>query len=84
MILMTVRLRVTWNSSPISAAIRGVATLNVVAVPAKRANTASRSMMRPGRPSVCLPSKGRQASEYFWRLRLRTWSMKPKATASTR
>ncbi len=46
-------------------AIKGVATLKVVAVPAMRANTAKRSMKRPAKPSVCLPNTGRHASEYF-------------------
>lgn len=77
-------LTVKCRRSPRMAAMSGVATLKVVAVPASSANTASRSMMRPARPSVCRPRMGRQASEYFWRLHLRTWSMKPNATASTR
>ena len=46
-------------------AISGVATLNVVAVPARSANTASKSIIRPAIPSVCFPRIGRQASEYF-------------------
>ena len=81
---MVVRLSVTWNNSPMIAVISGVATLNVVAVPASNAKTASKSIMRPAQPSVCRPKIGRQASEYFWRLRLRTCSIKPNATASTR
>jgi len=84
MISMVTRPISTWNSSQIREPISGVATLKVVAVPASRANTASRSMIRPGQPSVCLPRMGRQASEYFCRFCLRTWSMNPKATASTK
>ena len=43
MMVTTVLLMLTWNSSPITLAIKGVARiLNVVAVPAKRAKTASR------------------------------------------
>lgn len=44
---------------------RGVAREKVVAVPANRANTAVRSMMRPKAPSTRFPKTGRQASEYF-------------------
>ena len=43
-------------------AIKGVATLNVVAVPARRANTSNKSMILPGHLSVYLPSKDRHAS----------------------
>ena len=63
--LITVRLTATWNNSLIMVAISGVATLNVVAVPARSANTANRSIMRPAQPSVYFPRIGRQASEYF-------------------
>lgn len=38
----------------------GVATLNVVAVPAIKAKTAKRSMILPAKPSVCLPKIGLQ------------------------
>ena len=65
MILIAVLLSDIWNTSPIIVAIRGVATLNVVAVPAKSANTANRSIIRPAKPSVCFPRTGLQASEYF-------------------
>ena len=61
----TVRLICIWNSSPITLAINGVARLNVVAVPANSANTASKSINRPRIPSVYLPRIGRHASEYF-------------------
>ena len=60
------------RSSLIALAIRGVAMLKVVAVPANRANTARKSMTRPAIPSVFSPSKGRHASEYFWRSLFRT------------
>ena len=49
----------------IAAAISGVATEKVVAVPAIRANTARRSMILPMIPSVYFPRSGRQASENF-------------------
>ena len=42
--VMAVRLRLIWNRDWRIAAIRGVATLKVVAVPASRANTASRTL----------------------------------------
>ena len=61
----------------------GVATENVVAVPAISATTASTSMILPGALSVYLPRMGRQASEYFCFFLPRTCSMKPKAAAST-
>ncbi len=67
----------------ITMARRGVAREKVVAVPASRANTATRSMAFPASPSTRLPSRARQDSEYFCLLRLRTWIMKPKAVAST-
>ena len=54
-----------WNSSPMIVAISGVATLKVVAVPAGRANTASRSMILP-RPNpfrIISKESGRQLSE---------------------
>ena len=60
---------------------RGVARENVVAVPARRAKTAVRSMSLPQRPSTRPPRSGLHASEYFCLFRLRTWSMKPKDTA---
>ena len=63
--LITVRLTATWSISLIMVAISGVATLKVVAVPARSANTANRSIIRPAQPSVCFPRIGRQASEYF-------------------
>ena len=69
---------------PIISAINGVATLNVVAVPASKANTAKRSIKRPANPSVCFPKSGRHASEYFCLLLFLTCSIKPKATANTR
>ena len=34
--------------------------------------------------SVCLPNKGRHASEYFWRSLFLTWSINPNAAAKTR
>ena len=43
-ILITVLLTSIWNSSPMISAIRGVATLKVVAVPASSAKTARRSI----------------------------------------
>ena len=43
----------------------GVARENVVAVPARSAKTAIRSMSFPARPSTLFPRTGRQASEYF-------------------
>ena len=61
----------------------GVAMENVVAVPAMRAITARRSMTFPQGPSMCLPSKGLQASEYFCLWQPLTWSMNPNAAAST-
>ena len=61
----------------------GVAREKVVAVPARRANTAIRSITFPQGPSTFFPSKGLQASEYFCLLRRRTWIIKPKATAIT-
>ena len=63
---------------------RGVAREKVVAVPASSANTATRSISRPAQPSTWRPSRALQASEYFYLWRLRTCSIKPKATASTR
>ena len=47
-----------------------MATLNVVAVPARRANTANKSMILPGHLSVYLPSNGLHASEYFGAINL--------------
>ena len=41
-------------------------------LPAKRANTASRSITLPGKPSVYAPKIGRHASEYFCLFLLRT------------
>ena len=64
--------------------IRGVAAEKVVAVPARRAKTASKSIPLPAKPSVCFPKIALQASEYFCRLLFRTCSIKPKAAASTR
>ena len=64
--------------------ISGVARLKVVAVPARRAKTAKRSMSFPGALSTREPRMGRQASEYFCFLQFLTWSMKPKDTARTR
>ena len=61
---------------------RGVATENVVAVPAIRAITARTSMIFPCQRSVFSPRIGRQASEYFCFVRLRTCSMNPKHAAS--
>ena len=51
------------NNFTIIAAKSGVATLKVVAVPAKSANNANKSMIRPRIPSACFPIIGRQASE---------------------
>ena len=74
----------TWNNSPIILVISGVAILNVVAVPAINANTASKSMILPRIPSVRFPRIGRHASEYFCLSRFLTCNMNPNATASTR
>ena len=63
--VITFRLMVTPKSAAMMLAIRGVARLKVVAVPARRAKTARRSIILPKKPSVCLPKMGRQASEYF-------------------
>ena len=60
----------------------GVATEKVVAVPAISATTARMSISFPCQRSVFSPKIGRQASEYFCLLRLRTCSMKPKQAAS--
>ena len=84
MMLITVLLTSMCNSSPMMVAINGVATLKVVAVPAKSANTASKSISLPIQPSVCFPNIERHASEYFCLFRFRTWSMNPKATANTK
>ena len=62
----------------------GVASENVVAVPASSAKTAIKSISFPAGPSTCFPSSGRQDSEDFCLSRLRTWSIKPNATESTR
>ena len=73
----------TWSRLAAVWLISGVARLKVVAVPANRAKTAKRSMRRPGALSVREPRIGRQASEYFCFLHFLTWSIKPKAQAST-
>ena len=65
MIVTTVRLSVIPNSFTIIAAKSGVATLNVVAVPASSANNANKSITRPNTPSACFPITGRHASEYL-------------------
>lgn len=62
-IVTTVLLSVMPNNFTIIAAKSGVATLKVVAVPAKSANNANKSMIRPRIPSACFPIIGRQASE---------------------
>ena len=64
-IVTTVRLIVIPNKSTIIVAISGVATENVVAVPANNAKSAKRSIRRPRTPSACLPIIGRHASEYL-------------------
>ena len=51
---------------------RGEETEKVVAVPATKAKTAIKSMIFPAIPSVFFPNRGRQASEYFCLVRLRT------------
>ena len=66
-IVTAVLLMVMPNSFTIMLAIRGVATLNVVAVPARSAKSAKRSITLPRSPSACFPITGRQASEYLWR-----------------
>ena len=83
-ILIAVLLSSTANKLSIIAAIRGVATLNVVAVPANKAKTANKSISLPINPSVYLPNKALQASEYFWRFLFLTWSINPKDTAKTK
>ena len=83
-ILIIVRLISICKSSAIRAAISGVATLKVVAVPANNANTASKSIILPAIPSVCFPNSGLQASEYFFFSQLRTWSINPNAAAKSK
>ena len=65
MIVRIVSLIVIWNNFAIILVINGVASVNVVAVPASKANTANKSINLPRKPSVCLPSNGRHASENF-------------------
>lgn len=63
--MITVRLIASPKRSAIIAAISGVATEKVVAVPASSANNANKSITRPKIPSACLPMIGRHASEYL-------------------
>ena len=78
------RLRVTWNSSPNQSRHQRRCYAEGGGGSGQQGKYRQQVDDPPGRPSVCLPRMGRQASEYFWRLRLRTWSINPKATASTR
>ena len=64
-IVSIVSLIVIWNSFAIILVINGVASVNVVAVPASKANTANKSINLPRKPSICLPKSGRHASENF-------------------
>lgn len=61
---------------------KGVATENVVAVPAIKAITAKTSINFPCHLSVLFPRRARQASEYFCFFTPRTCSMKPKHAAN--
>ena len=65
MIVSTVEFKFILKSSWIMLVISGVAKLNVVAVPANKAMSATQSMSLPKMPSVCFPKIGRHASEYF-------------------
>ncbi len=65
MIVSIVESKFVWKSSLMALVIRGVARLNVVAVPANRAKTATKSISLPKIPSVCFPKIGRHASEFF-------------------
>ena len=84
MMVIQVLDKVRPNSLSKMTDINGVATEKVVAVPARRAKTANRSMNLPSSPSVCFPNNGLQASEYFCLSLFLTWSMNPKATAKTK
>ena len=83
-IVIVVRPTLIPNRDWIIVDIRGVATENAVAVPARRAKTATKSTILPTQPSVCFPNNGLHASENLCLFHFLTWSIKPKATASTR
>ena len=70
------------NTWLIAAERSGVASENVVAVPAINAKMAIKSMVFPIQPSTLSPRSGRQASENFCFSTLRLCNINPKATAS--